>query len=122
MAQRSIGLNIEILNEKRLTDVENKIKKLNENGLKIEVKGLDKLSNIQDLIANIGKVKEQLDSISKSGILNQSQIKNENQQIDETVRKLQQAKEVKGDMSKTSSTIIDGEEVKRVEQYNQIIL
>lgn len=121
MAQRSIGLNIEILNEKRLTDVENKIKKLNENGLKIEVKGLDKLSNIQDLIANIGKVKEQLDSISKSGILNQSQIKNENQQIDETVRKLQQAKEVKGDMSKTSSTIIDGEEVKRVEQYNQII-
>lgn len=121
MAQRSIGLNIEILNEKRLTDVENKIKKLNENGLKIRVEGLDKLSNIQDLISNIGKVKEQLDSISKSGILNQNQIKNENQQIDETVRKLQQAKEVKGNMSKTSSTIIDGEEVKRVEQYNQII-
>ena len=66
MAQRSIGLNIEILNEKRLTDVENKIKKLNENGLKIRVEGLDKLSNIQDLISNIGKVKEQLDSISKS--------------------------------------------------------
>ena len=63
MAQRSIGLNIEILNEKRLTDVENKIKKLNENGLKIRVEGLDKLSNIQDLIANIGKVQEQLDSI-----------------------------------------------------------
>ena len=42
MAQRSIGLNIEILNEKRLTDVENRIKELNKKGLQIDIKGLDK--------------------------------------------------------------------------------
>lgn len=121
MAQRSIGLKIEILNKKALTDVEEKINELNKKGINIEIKGLDKLSNIKDLMGNIDKIKQQLDGISKSGLINQSQVKNDNQQIDETVRKLQQAKDVKGEISKTSNTLVNGNDVKKVEQFNQVI-
>ena len=83
MAQRSIGLSIQILNIEELTKFENRINELNKKGIKLNVTGLDKLDNIQNLINNIDKVKTQLDTIAKSGILNQEQIKSDNQQIDE---------------------------------------
>ena len=121
MAQRSIGLSIQILNIEELTKFENRINELNKKGIKLNVTGLDKLDNIQNLINNIDKVKTQLDTIAKSGILNQGQIKYDNQQIDETVKKLQQVKDAKGNLSKTSTVAIDGETVKNVEEYSQVI-